>query len=107
MVGLSLATFWVHTITVETHEGHDSNGPIYSAPVTVPCFVDDSTKLVAAPTGDQVVSQSTVFADSSYAPLFVAESRLTVNGRATRVITVNNYTSGPLGLPDHVEVAVQ
>ena len=101
----AISLFWVHTVTVETYAGQNNDGPVYDDPVVVPCFLDDTTKLVVG-AETETVSQSTVFADVSYAGLFAADSRVTAGGRVTRVITVNAYTSGTLGLPDHVEVSL-
>lgn len=99
-----IGMFFVHTATVETFEGSGAYGDVYAAPIEVPCFIDDSVQLVRGKTAEEVVSSTTVYADPSYASAFAADSRVTVNGRAAFVINANSLTSGPLGLPDHVEV---
>jgi len=50
------------------------------------------------------------YCDPTHAALFVVKSRVSSpdlggDGLAT-VVKVNNLTSGPLGLPDHVEVGL-
>ncbi len=102
-----LADFWVHTVSVEPRTGTGANGATFGPSVTVPCFIDDTTKLVRAASGEEVVSGATVMANKSWAASFPPNSRVTVNGRVTYVLSRNIHDSGPLGLPDHVEVALQ
>lgn len=96
--------FFVHSVSVETLQGSGAYGDAYAAATTVPCFVDDGTHLTRNKTGEEVVSSTTVFAPSAYEGALTVDSRVTVNGRVAYVIAVNGRDSGPLGLPDHVEV---
>lgn len=98
------ALFFVNTVSVETLTGEGAYGEVFAAPATVACFVDDSAHLIRNRQGEEVVSNTTIYADPTDAEKFPVDSRVTVNGRASRVITVNRLDSGPLGLPDHVEV---
>lgn len=114
-----LADFYVHTAIVETYEGTNGYGEdVFADPVTLDpadvsvhplgngCWIDDSRKLVRNSTGEQVVSESTLYTYPSNAALFTPDSRVTVNGAVSRVIKVNSNTSGDLDLPDHVAVTL-
>lgn len=99
-----IGAFWVHSASVETYQGTGAAGDTYGSPVSFACFIDDSAKLVRNRVGDEVVSSTTIYADLSWAVSLIAESRVTANGRVAQVITADVHDSGPLGLPDHVEV---
>lgn len=99
-----LAGFWVHTATVETLLGAGAYGDQFAAPVTVPCFAEAARKVVRQTSGEQVVSESTVYCDVSYAALFLTDSKVTVSGATARVIRTNTNDSAGLQLPDHVVV---
>jgi len=90
-------------VTVETYTGEGSYGPVFAAPVTVKVNVDQTRRLVRNAAGDEVVSESTldvhpqprdettrVLLDA--ATLFTPESRVTVSGRAAKVIGVKPNT---------------
>lgn len=102
--GLGVGLFFVHTVSAETFQGSGPYGESYAAAVTVTCFVDDGSHLVRNKTGEEVASTTTVYAPTSQAATFAVDSQVTVNGRVAYVIAVNSRDSGPLGLPDHVEV---
>lgn len=108
---MTLAMFYIHTISVETFLGEASYGPTFAAPVTVPGFLDTVSDLVRSATTDEATSARSMFyCDPQYAALFVVQSRCTAadlggDGKAV-VVRVNALTSGPLGLPDHVEVGL-
>jgi hypothetical protein len=105
---MTLALFWVHEATVQTYAGETSTGSVYAAPVTFFCFVDDARKLVVTSDGEELASSTTIFASPTYASLFTPDSKVTSpqfsDGRIARVVNVNSMTSGPLDLPDHVQV---
>lgn len=108
-----LDEFYVHTLTVETYIGESStDGPVYAAAVSVPGFLDTTSSLTQTATSAEESSvRSMFYCDPSYAALFVAQSRVSSpdlggDGKAT-VNHVNPLTSGPLGLPDHVEVGLR
>ena len=102
-----LSMFWIHSASVETYAGDGAYGPTYSAPATTRCFLDDSIKLVRNNAGLEVVSSTTVFAPASSAAMFLPESRVTANGKVSKVITVNAMDGDALGLPSHVQVSLQ
>lgn len=104
---MPISRFYVHTAIVEMFLGTSGYGvDMFAAPVTVDCFAADSRKLIRDASGEQVVSESTLYTYPTNAPLFVADSRVTVNGNVSRVIRTNLNDSGPLNLPDHVAVSL-
>ncbi|WP_394425562.1 hypothetical protein [Streptomyces sp. SGAir0957] len=65
--------------------GDSSTGPLYGPPVSVRCFVDEQTRAVRTPGGEEVTSSSTAYAKpgTDVPPL----SRVTLpSGRTTTVI---------------------
>lgn len=108
---MTLAMFYVHTLQVETYHGETSYGPSYAAIATVPGFLDTTSDLSRTATADESTSASSMFyADPQYAGLFTVQSRVTSpdlggDGKAT-VVRLNALSSGPLGLPDHIEVGL-
>lgn len=96
-----------HQVTIEPYLGETSKGPKYGPSVVVrPCFVDEQTRGVRTPAGDQVTSTSTVYADPGIqAPPF---SRVTLpSGRVTKVIQAKDRDGGGLPTPDHVEIQLE
>jgi hypothetical protein len=94
-----------HTVAVEPFEGNGPFGAEYGEQTAVVCFVDDKRRLVRDAQGAEVVSETTV-----YMPLNAVcppESRVTVNGRLTYVITSARRDGGGLPTPDHLEVALK
>ncbi|MEU0332231.1 hypothetical protein [Streptomyces sp. NPDC006193] len=96
--------FLVHTITVEDYLGETSKGPKYGPPRTVRCLVDEQTRAVRSPGGEQVTSTSTAYAgpeEAAAPPL----SRVTLpSGRVTTVIQTMYRDGRGLGTPNHVEI---
>ncbi|MEV4837786.1 hypothetical protein AB0K05_24910 [Nonomuraea sp. NPDC049486] len=94
-----------HTVQIEPHTGDGPFGPQYGEQASVLCFVDDKRRLVVGPTGDQVVSESTV-----YMPLDTVcpvHSRVTLpSGRTTVVLAASRRDGGGLPTPDHLEVSL-
>lgn len=103
-----LADFYVHTATVQTKTGTGSRGDIFApASAPIPCFTDDSRKLVRDKDGQQIVSESTLYTYPANATLFTPGSKVTIGtGRTAIVIRVNVNDSGDLDLPDHVAVSL-
>lgn len=96
-----------HQVTIEAWTGTNGYGvDIYAAPVNEECFVEDKRRLVrSATTGDEVVSESTVYLqlDASAPP----ESRVTLpSGRVATVITALRRDGGDLPVPSHLELAL-
>lgn len=108
-----IAEFFVHTATVETLAGTTGYGvDLFAAPITLDpatgngCFIDDTRRMVRSSDGEQVISETTLYTYPANAPYFVPNSRVTIRGVISRVITVNLNDSGPLDLPDHVAVTL-
>jgi hypothetical protein len=102
-----MAEFYVHTATVEMFLGANGYGEdTFAAPVSVVCFADDARKLVRGKDGEQVVSESTLYTYPINAPLFTADSRVTLNEAMSRVIKTAVHDSGDLDLPDHTAVTL-
>ncbi|MFC9680006.1 hypothetical protein [Streptomyces sp. NPDC056948] len=95
-----------HQITVEPYLGDTSKGPKYGPPVVVRCFVDEQTRAVRNPGGEEVTSTTTAYADpGTQAP---ALSRVTLpSGRTTTVIQLKDRDGGGLPTPDHVEIQLE
>lgn len=95
-----------HEVSVEAWEGEGPYGPSYAAPVTVRCFLDEQTRMVRNPAGEQVTSSSTVYAlPDTTCP---ARSRVTLpSGRITTAIGAYPRDGGRLPTPDHLEVHLQ
>lgn len=101
-----LDDFFVHEVTLAPLVGSGGYGDVHGPPVPVRCLVEDRTQLVRDRTGAEVVSSATVLAGPD-APDGPPGSLVTVpSGRVATVITQARRTSGPLGLPDHVEWAL-
>lgn len=92
-----------HSLTVEPYLGGSAYGPRYGPPAAVRCLLDEQTREVRSPTGEQVVSSST-----AYCPLATdapPQSRVTLpGGRQTRVIAALRRDGGGLPTPDHLEI---
>ena len=92
-----------HTATVEAFAGAGANGPVYAAAETVRCFREDKRRLVRAPNGEQVVSETTLYClPGTVAP---PQSRVDLGTRVATVITVADRDGGKLPVPSHVEVS--
>ncbi|MFI8299989.1 hypothetical protein ACIGCZ_29095 [Streptomyces nigra] len=98
--------YLVHEITVEPYRGESSTGPLYGQAVTVRCFLDEQTRAVRSPGGEQVTSTSTAYADlATEAP---ALSRVTLpGGRTTTVIQAKRRDGRQLGTPNHLEIQLE
>ncbi|MFK0124884.1 hypothetical protein ACIQSP_16405 [Streptomyces nigra] len=95
-----------HRITVEEYLGEGSKGPRYGPPQELRCFVDEQTRAVRSPGGEDVTSSSTAYAapGTRVRPL----SRVTLpSGRKTTVIAALDRDGGGLPTPDHVEIQLQ
>jgi len=107
-----LTDFYVHTITVQTLTGSGGMGDTYADPVTLSpdtdtgVFVDDKRKLVRSSSGEQVISETTIYGRPNLIAVLLEESLVTLpTGRVATVITTGARDSGALDLPDHVEAA--
>lgn len=90
-------------VTVESYSGEGAYGPIFTPAVTVKVNVDQTRRLVRNPAGDEVVSEATLAvhptprdettgATLDAATLFAPESKVTLGGRAAKVIGIKANT---------------
>lgn len=83
---MTLAHLLHQTATVERYEGDGAYGPVYADPATIACRVEQGTQLVRDAQGDEVVSSVRLYTTMDVDPI-PAESRVTVDGTATTVLT--------------------
>jgi hypothetical protein len=102
-----ISDFYVHEAQVETFAGAGAYGDVYAAPVTVSCFAEDKIRLVRAKDGEQVVSGSTLYMAVTDGALFPPDSRVTVDGRVSYVITQDTNDAPGLGLPEHAAITLK
>jgi hypothetical protein len=95
-----------HRVTVEPFVGNSSAGPRYGAPSEVRCWLEQKTRAVIAPSGEEVTSSATFYAlPDTVCP---AKSRVTLpSGRKVIVIAAVPQDAGGLPAPDHLEVQLQ
>ncbi|NJP27104.1 hypothetical protein FLW53_23465 [Microbispora sp. SCL1-1] len=94
-----------HQVEVEPYEGPGPAGPLYGDAVTYRGYVEDNRRLVRSATGDEVVSETTVYLDPG--AVIPAESRVTLpSGRRAFVITVATREGPPDPGMDHLEVTL-
>jgi hypothetical protein len=98
--------WFVHTVQVQTKGGNGFKGQSVSAPVSVQCWVEDSTNDVRDADGNLTTSTATVFAGLGERLTFPVGSEVTLpGGRTAQVLHVGVYDSGTLQLGlDHIEV---
>ncbi|MFI2033729.1 hypothetical protein ACH470_03355 [Streptomyces bottropensis] len=98
--------FLIHEITVEPYADESSRGPLYGPSATVKCLLDEQTRAVRTPGGEQVISTSTAYAGpgEDVPPL----SRVTLpSGRVTKVIQTKQRDGKGLGTPNHLEIQLE
>lgn len=100
-----LAEFFVHTVSAEHYRGRSGAGvDLYDPAVDLACMVEQKRRFVRSATGEQVVSESTVYGPTSIADTLTPKSRVTYRGQVSTVITVSVFDSAGLDLPDHAAV---
>jgi len=92
-------------VVVQTLLGVTATGKTYAPAATLSMFVEDGRKLVRAPTGEQIISETTLYGLPALVSAFTVDSKITVNGRAALVITAKLRVVGDPDV-DHVEVAL-
>jgi hypothetical protein len=97
--------FTATTVTVQTRTGTGGDGDLYAAPVTRDVFLEDSRRLVRSATGEQVVSEPTLYADPADAALFTPDSKVTLPTRDALVIIAKTHAIGDPDV-DHSEVTL-
>ncbi|GAA3705400.1 hypothetical protein GCM10023081_46790 [Arthrobacter ginkgonis] len=99
-----LDDFYVHTVTVHTLTSQGAWGDDYTPTAGVKCFIDDTRTLVRDGQGAEVISETNLTAPPYYASLFKPGSTVDLPSRTATVIKAGLADSGPLELPDHIEV---
>lgn len=102
-----LAEFHVHTAVVETFEGTGAYGDVYAAPATVSCLAEAKRRLVRSKDGEEVVSETSLYMTVADGGRFVPDSRVTVGGHTSFVITNSTNDAPGLDLPDHATVTLK
>jgi hypothetical protein len=96
-----------HEVTVEPYEGDSANGPLYGAPVTVRCFLEEKGRMVRGREGGLVLSAATFYCRLDAIPDAPPESLVTLpDGRQSEVIVRARHDGGGLPTPDHLEVSL-
>lgn len=96
-----------HEVTVEPYEGDSANGPLYGAPVTVRCFLEEKRSMVRNKDGEQVLSGATFYCRLDAIADAPPQSLVTLSGdRQSEVITQARHDGGGLPTPDHLEVSL-
>ncbi|GGM65191.1 hypothetical protein GCM10012275_39670 [Longimycelium tulufanense] len=97
-----------HTITVRPYLGTGPYGDVFGDPVTIRrAYVEDRRQLVRSPTGEEVISETTVRTQPGvHIPI---GSKVTVwhgtpHERTARVITANRFNHP--SAPAHLEIAL-
>jgi hypothetical protein len=90
------------TVSVETYAGDGAYGPVYAAPVVVPCNVQMKRRLVRNANGDEYVLMPLLTVHPDDMAAFTPETRLTIDGRASTVTSVAPMTFR--GKTSHAEV---
>lgn len=98
---------FMHEVTVETFTGSGAYGDTWadeSDPVA--CYLDEKRQLVRDDTGDEVVSEASLFVTLTDGDLFPPGSRVHVPGRVALVISRARRDGRLLDLPSHTELAL-
>ncbi|MCC5580587.1 hypothetical protein IMZ11_33715 [Microtetraspora sp. AC03309] len=94
-----------HQVQVEPYQGAGPAGPLYGGTVTYPGYVEDKRQLVRSATGDEVISETTVYLNPG--AVIPTESRVTLpSGRQATVITVATREGPTDSGMDHLEVTL-
>lgn len=80
------------TVSVETYGGDGAYGPVYAAAKAIQCNIEAARRLVRNANGDQVVSEATLYVHPYDAAAFIAESLVTIDGRASRILAASSQT---------------
>ena len=93
------------TVAVRTKTGSGANGDIFAATVDRNVFLEDARKLVRDANGEQVVSETTLFADTADLDVFKPDSKVALPGRTARVLLAKLRVIGDPDV-DHLEVTL-
>src|SRR5579875_1361197 len=85
----------MHQVTAEAYQGIAGTGDVlYDDPVTVPCLLSRRSQFIRNADGDQVLAQSTVSADPSYADQLAPQSRITIPGETPTYVIIRQISTG-------------
>lgn len=90
------------TVLVETRSGVNAFGKTTATSVAVRCNIDNKRRQVRNSDGVETVAEATLIVHPSDGSMFTPESRLTIDGRASTVITSKPLTLR--GVTSHHEV---
>lgn len=91
---------------VTRYAGDGAYGPVYDPAVDVNVAVSEGRRLVRNSQGDQVVSETTLYANPDDNDKLAPESQVTVNGRTSRLIS-SKLHSDLRGRPAMVEAMLE
>lgn len=95
-----------HEVTVEAYQGDGGRGPLYGAPQTVRCYLEQKARVARGPDGREVTSTSQLYCDLG--PVVTTESRVTLpDGRRPAVLQVAVFDTKGLVSTDHLEIYLQ
>jgi hypothetical protein len=90
-----IADLFLHQVTAESYLGTSGNGTVlYADPVTVPCLLSRKSQFIRNAQGDQVLAQSTVSADPSFADTLAPKSRVTIAGEDPTFVLIRQISTG-------------
>lgn len=95
------------TATVTPLVGTGARGPVYGQPVEVPCWPEQSSKLVRDSEGSETTSSTRLWCEAEHEALFTAGATVTFRGVPAEVITVAVHDPGAIALPRLLEVSLQ
>ncbi|WP_313816350.1 hypothetical protein [Citricoccus sp.] len=106
MSAADLEEFYVHQATVRTLQSGGAWGDTFAPDRAARCFIDETRTLVRDGTGAEVISETTLTTPPEYDGWFLPGSEVDLPKRTATVIKAGLANSGPLDLPDHLEVAL-
>ena len=101
-----LEDFYFHSVTVDVVTSGGSWGDTVEPSQPLRCFIDEGRSIVRDSNGAEVVSSTTITFPPEYADLLNPGGTVHLPDRAAGIIAVSRADSGPLDLPDHIEVSL-
>ncbi|WP_193118443.1 hypothetical protein [Brachybacterium tyrofermentans] len=107
MSGEDLDELFMHTVTVDSWVGVGAYGDVYAdTSDSLPCYLDETRKLVRDENGTETTSEATVFVSLQDGETFKPGSIVHLEDRDALVISRARRDGRPLDLPSHTEVAL-
>lgn len=94
----------IDRVSVETFRGQTSVGTRFDGSQEVRCSVEWRRRIIATSTGQEIVSEATLWADADQADKLTLQSRVTVDAKVMRVIEVRTHRG--LTGPEQVEAVL-